>query len=223
MSRQTDWSLYLVTDRELAGGRSLVEVVRAAIAGGATLVQLREKEATTREMLELAQGLLAITRPLGIPLIINDRVDVALAVDAEGVHVGQDDMPASIVRRLIGPNKILGVTASDPEEAHQAVADGADYLGCNAVFYTPTKPDTGEPLGIEGLQDLVEAVSIPVVAIGGIKAENAGEVIRAGAAGVAVISTIMAAEDPQETARALRAAVEAARRPMGSLSGGGVP
>jgi thiamine-phosphate pyrophosphorylase len=163
-------------------------------------------------MIALAEELLTITRPLGIPLIINDRLDVALAVGADGVHVGQDDMPAATARRLIGPDKILGATAANPAEARQAVADGADYLGCNAVFYTPTKLDTGEPLGIEGFRRLVQAVPIPLLAIGGIRADNAGDVIRAGAAGIAVVSAIMSAADPQEAARDLRAAVEGARR-----------
>ncbi|MBN1887444.1 MAG: thiamine phosphate synthase [Thermoflexales bacterium] len=211
MKQLIDWSLYLVTDRELAGGCSIIDIVMAAVAGGVTAVQLRDKAASTREMIELGQALLAITRPAGVPLIVNDRLDVALAVEADGVHVGQDDMPASIARRLIGPDKILGVTASNSQEARQAVADGADYLGCNAVFWTPTKTDTGQPVGVEGFRDLVRAVPLPVVAIGGIKLDNAGDLIRAGAAGVAVVSAIVAAPDPQSAARALRAAVEAAR------------
>jgi len=204
--------LYLVTDRGLARGRSITDVVRAAIAGGATVVQLREKDCNTREMIELARTLLAITQLAGVPLIINDRVDVAMAVDADGVHVGQEDMPASIARQLVGSDKILGVTASNPDEARQAIADGADYIGCNAVFYTPTKTDTGQPLGVEGFRRLAQSVSVPVIAIGGIKADNAGELIRAGAAGVAVVSAIMAADDPEAAARALRTVVEAARK-----------
>ena len=211
MIRPIDWSVYLVTDRGLARGRSIVEVVRAAIAGGTSVVQLREKECSTREMIKLARALLDVTRPAGVPLIINDRVDVALAVDADGVHVGQDDMPASIARRLIGPDKLLGVTAANPDQARQAMANGADHIGCNAVFYTPTKTDTGQPLGLDGFRQLAQSVSVPVVAIGGVKAGNAGDLIRAGAAGVAVVSAIMSADDPAGAARALRIAVETSR------------
>ncbi len=211
MKPLVDWTLYVVTDRPLARGRPLEQVVEAALRGGATVIQLREKEATTREFIALGQRLRELCRAYHVPLIINDRVDVALAIEAEGVHVGQDDMPVALARRLLGPDKIVGATASTPEEARQAEADGADYLGCNAVFYTPTKTDTGTPLGVEGFRRLVQAVSIPVVAIGGIKASNAAELIRAGAAGVAVVSAVMAADDPEAAARELCQVVRAAR------------
>lgn len=212
MRAKVDWSLYVVTDRPLARGRPLEEVVRAAIAGGATVIQLREKEIDTRRFIELGRRLLAITREAGLPLIINDRVDVALAVDADGVHVGQEDMPAAIARRLLGPDKLLGVTVSNVEEAHQAQIDGADYLGTNAVFATPTKTDTGPPMGLEGLRQIAEAIPLPIVGIGGVNANNAADVIRAGAAGVAVVSAVVAAEDVEAAARRLRAVVDAARR-----------
>src|SRR3974377_1938098 len=127
MNRQGGWRLYLGTDRGLAGGRSLAGIVASAICGGVTVVQLREKDCSTREMIGIAEAILAVTRPATLPLIGNDRIDVALAVGAEGVHVGQDDMPARIARRLIGPQMILGVTASGPKEAGEAVQDGADY------------------------------------------------------------------------------------------------
>lgn len=214
MPRLVDWSLYLVTDQALAGARPLVQIVAAAIAGGATVVQLREKDSSTREMIRVAEAILAITRPAGIPLIVNDRIDVALAVDAEGVHVGQDDMPARMARRIIGPYKILGVTAATPVEARQAVAEGADYIGCNAVFFTPTKVDTGTPSGVAGFRLLAESVAVPVIAIGGIKAGNAGDLIRGGAAGVAVVSAIVAAADPEQAARELRANVDRARQAL---------
>ncbi len=170
-------------------------------------------------MIELAQEILAVTRPLGVPLIVNDRVDVALAAGADGVHVGQDDMPARLARRLLGPDGILGVTAATLEEARQAVADGADYIGCNAVFATPTKPDTGAPTGVEGFRPLAHAVAVPVIAIGGVKAGNAGALIRAGAAGVAVVSAIVAADDPEQAARTLRTAVDEARAAEGLWPG----
>lgn len=206
----TDWSLYVITDREVAGRRPLTEVVRAAVAGGATVVQLREKKATTREMIELGQALHEITRAGGVPLIVNDRVDVALAIDAEGVHVGQADMPAPLARRLIGLNRILGVSAGTVAEACQAEMDGADYLGVGDVFGTPTKPDAGVPIGVEGLAEIARSVSIPVVGIGGITAENAAQVIRAGAVGVALISAVIGAKDVEAAARRLREVVDAA-------------
>lgn len=207
-----DLSVYVITDRRLAGTRSILDVVRAAIRGGATVIQLREKEATTREMVELGQALLRITREAGVPLIVNDRVDVALAIDADGVHVGQDDMPAAMARRLIGPHKILGVSAETVEEAVAAQRDGADYLGVGDIYGTTTKPDAGPPIGLEGLRRIVKAVSIPCVGIGGIHPENAAAVIEAGAAGVAVVSAVMAAPDPEEATRRLREAVQRARQ-----------
>lgn len=205
--KNVDWSVYVITDRRAARGRPLVEVVRAAIAGGATVVQLREKEAGTRQMIELGQTLHEITRAAGLPLIVNDRVDVALALDAEGVHVGQDDMPAPLARRLIGPGRILGVSAGTVDEARRAERDGADYLGVGDVFGTPSKPDAGPPIGVAGLAEIVRAVAIPVVAIGGITPENAAATIQAGAVGVAVISAVLGAEDVEQAARRLRAVV----------------
>ncbi len=207
-----DWSVYVITDRKVAGERDILDVIRAAIRGGATVIQLREKEATTRQMIELGRALHEITRQAGIPLIVNDRLDVALAIDAEGVHVGQDDMPAAMARQLIGPDKILGVSAGTVAEAVQAERDGADYLGVGDVFGTPTKPDAGPPIGVEGLAEIARAVSIPVVGIGGITPDNAAAVIEAGAVGVAVISAVVGAADPEEAARRLRATVEGARR-----------
>ncbi len=212
MKQTVDWSVYVITDRRVAGDRSILEVVRAALRGGATVVQLREKAATTRQMIELGRALHRITQEAGVPLIVNDRVDVALAVEAEGVHVGQDDMPAALARRLIGPDRILGVSAGTVEEAVQAERDGADYLGVGDVYGTPSKPDAGEPIGVEGLAEIARAVSIPVVAIGGIRPDNAAAVIRAGASGVAVISAVVGAPDPEAAARRLREAVERAAR-----------
>ena len=209
---KVDWSVYVITDRRTAGDRSLLDIVRAAIRGGATVVQLREKEASTPAMIELGQALLEVTRAAGIPLIVNDRVDVALAIGAEGVHVGQDDMPAAIARRLIGPDRILGVSARTVEEAIQAERDGANYLGAGDVFGTPTKPDAGPPIGVEGLRQIVRAVSIPVVAIGGVTPQNAAAAVEAGAVGVAVISAVVGAPDPEVAARRLREIVEAYRR-----------
>jgi thiamine-phosphate pyrophosphorylase len=213
MKPTVDWSLYVVTDRPLARERPLEQVVEAALRGGATVIQLREKEASTREFIALGRRLQQLCHARQVPLIINDRLDVALAIEADGVHVGQEDMPVALARRLLGPDKIVGATVSTPQEAHQAEADGADYLGCNAVFYTPTKTDTGTPLGIEGFRHLVQAVSLPVVAIGGIKATNAAELIQAGAAGVAVVSAVMVADNPETATRELCQVIRTARNP----------
>jgi len=202
-----DYSVYLVTDRPLLGSRSLVEVVRAAVKGGVTLVQLREKDMPGGEFLTIARELLAVTRPASVPLIINDRVDVALAADADGVHVGQEDIPAAIVRGMIGPHKILGVTAHDGEELARAAADGADYVGTNAIFGTPTKADIRPPIGISGLTERYADAPVPVVAIGGVDHSNAAALIEAGAEGVAVVRAIMAADDTAQAACELRRVV----------------
>jgi thiamine-phosphate pyrophosphorylase len=188
-----------------------VEVVEAALRGGVTVVQYREKSASTRIMLEGARELRQLCKAAGVPLIVNDRIDVALAVDADGVHVGQDDMPASLARRLIGKGRILGVSAGNPQEARKAEAEGADYIGASPIFATPTKLDAPAPMGVEGLRRLARVVGIPVVAIGGVNAENASSMIAAGAAGVAVVSAIVAARDVEAAARAIRAAVEKVR------------
>ncbi|WP_298489995.1 thiamine phosphate synthase [uncultured Chloroflexus sp.] len=206
-----DWSLYVVTDAGLSRGRSHLAVIEAAIAGGATVVQYREKAAATRQMIAEAQALRELTRRAGVPLIVNDRLDVALAIDADGVHVGQNDMPAALARRLIGPDKILGVSTANLAEAMQAVQDGADYLGVGPVLATPTKPDAAPPIGMDGLREICRHVPIPVVAIGGINATNAADAIAAGAQGIAVVSAVVAAEDVATAARQLRALVAAAR------------
>ena len=207
-----DLSLYVITDSALSHQRLDIDVVRAAIAGGATAIQLRDKAASGRQLAETGRALLELTRRAGALLIVNDRVDVAMAIDADGVHVGQDDLAAADVRRIIGPNKIVGVSASTLEEAIQAERDGADYVGTGAVFATASKPDAGEPIGTRGLARIAAAVRIPTVAIGGINATNAVGCIEAGAAGVAVISAVVSADDISEAARHLRDVVEAGKR-----------
>jgi len=206
----TDYSLYLVTDPALPAGRSMVDIVAAAIRGGVSCVQLREKDTPGGRFCGIAEQLLAVTRPAGIPLIINDRVDVMLATDADGVHVGQSDIPAERVRRLIGPHRILGVSVEAAEEVAPAIAAGADYLGASPVFPTPTKADTGRPLLFEGLRRICHASTVPVVAIGGMNHQNAAEAIAAGAAGIAVVRAIMAAEDPRAAAQQLREIIDRA-------------
>jgi thiamine-phosphate pyrophosphorylase len=204
---RVDYSLYLVTDEELSRGRPPREVVEAALRGGVTMVQYREKSASTLRMIEEAREIRELCRRAGVPFIVNDRLDVALAVEADGVHMGQDDMPAARARALIGEGMILGVSAGSPEEACRAEADGADYIGASPVFATPTKPDAPTPLGVDGLKRLAAAAHVPVVAIGGMNGENAAQIIAAGAAGIAVVSAIVAADDVEAAARALYAAV----------------
>ncbi|MDZ4197845.1 MAG: thiamine phosphate synthase [Kiritimatiellia bacterium] len=199
-----DYTLYLVTDRDLSRGRSLDQVVREAVEGGVRCVQIREKRCDTREFLHWARALLVLLRPLGIPLIVNDRVDVALAAGADGVHLGQQDMTLTDARRLGPSGWIIGVSAESVGAATRAEKDGADYIGASPVFSTPTKTDIASPLGLDGLRDLRVAVRVPLIGIGGIHAGNAREVIRAGADGVAVVSALMAAESPREAARMLR-------------------
>lgn len=202
--REVDYSLCVVTDLRTAGDRDIVSLVQAAIRGGATVVQLRDKAASTRAQLALGWALKQITRQAGIPLMVNDRIDLALALDAEGCHVGQEDMPAELARKLIGPDRILGVSAATIDHAREAEAEGADYLGVGDIFGTPSKPDAGPPIGLARLSEIVRSVSVPVVGIGGITPGNAASVIAAGAVGVAVISAVIGAPDPEAAARRLR-------------------
>ena len=172
--------LYLVTDRVLSLGRSLEDVVSEAVKGGVTIVQLREKEASTGEFVALARRLMSILKPLGIPLIINDRVDVALAVDAYGVHIGQSDMAYADARRLLGPDKIIGLSVESLEDLEAANALDVDYVGISPVYGTPTKTDTAEPFGLEGLHKAVEMSIHPTVAIGGMNARSTAPITTIG-------------------------------------------
>jgi len=187
------------------------QVVEAAIAGGISVVQLRDKHESTRDMVELGLRLRKLTENTGVKLLVNDRIDVAMAIDADGVHVGQDDMPAAIARRLIGLDKILGVSAGTVAEARQAEADGADYIGVGAVYGTTSKSDAGEAIGVDGLHNIARSVSIPAVAIGGINAVNAARCMEGLSKGVAVISAIMSADDPASASRQLLEIVTEAR------------
>ncbi len=189
-----DLRLYLVTDRNLARGRSELEIVRRAGAGGITAVQLRGKEMTSRELYHTGLALRQLTADLGILFIVNDRLDIALAVGADGVHLGQEDLPAAEARRL-APDMLLGATVGNAAQAVEAETAGVDYLGTDAVFPTATKTYERAPLGLEGLRLVCAATKLPVVAIGGIKAENAVQVLKAGAAGVAVVSGVVSAPD----------------------------
>lgn len=196
--------LYLVTDRPLSLGRSLEEIVGEAVAGGATMVQLREKEAPTGEFVALARRLKALLAPLGIPLIINDRVDVALAADADGVHIGQSDMAYEDTRRLLGAEKIIGLSVENFEDLERANSLDVDYIGISPVYGTPTKSDTATPFGLEGLREAVRRSVHPTVAIGGMNASTIGEVMMAGADGVAVVSAICSAPSPRKAAEELK-------------------
>jgi thiamine-phosphate pyrophosphorylase len=195
--------LIVVTDPDCGAGRTVVDMVRAALRGGAPAIQLRMKHASAREMTELARALLAETRAAGALLFINDRVDVAIAVGADGAHVGQDDLPVHAARAITPPGFLLGVSAETAELARVAAADGADYVGVGPVYVTGSKADAGDAVGVERIAEVAAAVRIPVVGIGGITIDNAPPVLHAGAAGIAVISAMMRADDPEAAARAL--------------------
>ncbi len=206
-----DYGVYLVTDRALCRGRALADVVEATVAGGVTVVQLREKHVDTREFVELARALKALLAPRGVPLLINDRVDVALACRADGVHVGQGDMHPADVRALLGSTALIGLSVETMDQAREAEALDVDYLGVSPVFATPTKTDTAMPWGLDGLARLRAATGYTLVAIGGIGAANAASVLAAGADGLAVVSALCAADDPERAAAELRGVVRTAR------------
>ena len=200
--------LYLVTDRGIAAGRDIAEIVTEAVRGGVTMVQLREKDIDTREFVALALRLKEVLGPLGVPLIINDRVDVALASDADGVHIGQSDMPYAIARRLLGSGKIIGLSVENFAQIEEANALDVDYIGVSPVFATPTKTDTAAPFGIEGLRRASRESCHPVVAIGGMNEWTAARAVSAGADGIAVVSAIMGAESPFDAAARLVRIIE---------------
>lgn len=202
-----DLLLYAVTDRHWLNGRTLVDVVKESLDGGVTMIQLREKSLDAGKFLEEAKELQALCRERHVPFIVNDNVDIAKAMDADGVHVGQDDMAALDVRAKLGPDKLIGVSAHTVEEALLAEKQGADYLGVGAVFPTSSKSDVGE-MSYETLKAICKAVSIPVVAIGGISGENVGKLAGSGICGVAVISAIYAAKDVKAAAADLKATVK---------------
>ena len=189
-----DYSIYLLTDDACLQGRPLLACVEEALGAGVTLLQYRSKYKDGGAMYQEALALKELCDRYHVPLIINDRVDVALAVGAAGVHVGQDDLPCRVVRNLVGDDFLIGVSAHNPEEAREAAAAGADYLGCGAVFGTATKAGVGT-LGLERLRSIRQAVSLPIVGIGGVKATNYGQVLATGANGAAIISGILAATD----------------------------
>ena len=198
-----DYTLYLVTDRQLMSCDSLTEAVEQAILGGCTMIQLREKELSSLEFYNQAVAVKKVTDKYHIPLIINDRIDIAMAVQATGVHIGQHDLPAAAVRKVIGENMLLGVSASSIAEAIQAQQDGADYLGVGAMFPTGTKTDA-DSVSMEELQKIRAAVSLPIVVIGGINKGNAGRFKPMGIDGLAVVSAIIAQSDIKAAAAELK-------------------
>jgi thiamine-phosphate pyrophosphorylase len=213
-SGKIDLSLYLVADAEHAAGRDLVRLVSEAVLGGVTIIQLRAKGSGTREFLGLATRMAAALKSGSIPLIINDRVDIALACGADGVHLGQDDMPLGKARELLGSTKIIGVSANTLKEAREAERFGADYIGLGPVYATASK-DTDLPvLGPEGIRRMRQKLDIPIIAIGGIDAGNAADVMNAGAAGIAVVSAILGAPDARKAAADLKKKVLPQGRPL---------
>lgn len=202
MKAQPDYSIYLVTDDGCLQGRALIDCVREALEGGVTLVQYRAKTASSAEMYAEALQLKALCDSFNVPLIINDRLDIAMAVGAAGVHLGQDDLPCAAARKLLGEDYIIGVSAHNPAEAKTALQSGADYLGCGAIFGTATKADV-KKLGTEGLTAICREKGLPVVGIGGVTADNYREVRAAGADGAAIVSGILAQPDIRATVRAI--------------------
>jgi thiamine-phosphate pyrophosphorylase len=207
-----NYSLYLVTDQALLGGKQLAETVDRAIQGGVTVVQLREKNLSSLEFFQVAREIKTVTDKYGVPLIVNDRADIALAVDAAGLHVGQADLPVGVARQLLGPDKIIGVSVANRTEAILAAGQGADYLGGGAIFPTNTKTDA-DYVSLTDLAAIKQEVTIPVVAIGGINGNNITEVMASGADGAAVVSAIVAAQDPYKAAAALEKLVKGAAGP----------
>lgn len=192
--------LYLVLGLEGHGNRSALDIVREAIEGGVTIVQLREKNAPLRYVLEQGKQLRELCRSRGVPFVVNDRIDVAILLDADGVHVGQDDIPGLQARQLLGDDKFIGISASTMEEAEWAMSQGADYLGIGSIYATSTKQDAGAAIGTTLIQQVKSRWNIPLVGIGGINPSNAAEVVRSGADGIAVVSAITGHAEPQQAA-----------------------
>lgn len=207
------YETYLVTQHDLSAGRSTVEIVDAAIEGGIDAIQLREKHTSARRRYELGIDLRERVRGTGVSLLVNDRVDIAAAIDADGVHLGDEDLPTNAAREILGNEAVIGRSVSTVEGARTAQSNGADYLGVGAIFTTESKDVSAEEneIGVDTVEKIADAVSIPIVGIGGIDRENAASVVAAGASGVAVISAISGADDPETATRELQVAVEDGR------------
>ena len=196
MDESIDLRLCVITDAAMVSNRSLEQVVLGAIEGGATLIQYREKTASMRERYDAASALCRVVKERGVPFIVNDHVDLALAIEADGVHLGQDDLPAAATRRIIGGGSIIGVSVGSVAEAFQAESDGADYVSIGPFYTTRTKPDAGPVVSREIVREVVRTVRVPVVAIGGINAANVAEIMCLGVSGIALVSAVMMAENP---------------------------
>lgn len=203
MNDPASWDVYLVTDRSLSKGRSTLEIVEAAVRGGVSVVQLREKEMETGDFYREGLSIKGVLKANGVPLIINDRIDVALALDADGVHLGRSDMPAEVARKLLGPDKIIGLSLNKPADILEDAVSFANYLAVSPVFFTATKTDITEPWGLEGIRRARSMTAMPLVAIGSVTKYNAREVVKAGADSVAVVSAIVAVDDPEGAAKEL--------------------
>lgn len=206
-----DYSLYLVTDRGLSRGRPTIEIVKAAVRGGVTVVQLREKQATAREYIREILSIKSFLDEKNIPLVINDRIDIAMAVEADGVHIGQTDIPLDAARRIVKESMIIGVSVESVGDALKADIQGADYISVSPVFQTPTKTDTAPALGLEGVAMISRLTGRPVIGIGGINKTNCAGVIRSGARGICVVSAVCSADDPELAARELKEIITRAK------------
>jgi len=203
-----NYDLYVITDQRISHGKSHLEVAEAAIVGGATVIQFRDKEMEDAEAIEICQKIHKLTKKKGVPFIVNDRIEVAKVIGADGVHLGQEDLPLGFARKVLGKDKIIGVSIKTVKQALKAVEEGADYLGVGSIYPTATKSDAGEALGITRLKEIKKSVNIPIVAIGGINENNLEEVLWAGADGVAVISAVVTAPDITEACRKLKTKIE---------------
>jgi thiamine-phosphate pyrophosphorylase len=212
MSDPASWEVYLVTDRAFSRGRSTLEIVDAAVKGGVSAVQLREKDLETRAFYEEGLRIRGLLRSSGVPLIINDRIDLALALDADGIHLGQEDMPLRIARKILGPDRIIGVSVNTLEQIDEETESMANYVAISPVFFTSTKSDITEPWGLEGVRKARAMTRLPLVAIGSIKAENTREAVAAGADCVAVVTAIVSAEDPEQATKELLEQVRAGKK-----------
>jgi thiamine-phosphate pyrophosphorylase len=208
--------LYVITDRQQTAGRPLSVVVEAALRGGARAFQLREKDLAPRHLLTLAQELRQLTQAYGARLLINDRIDVALAVNADGVHLTTTSLPVLVARQLLGSDRLLGVSTHNLAEARAAAEGGADFVVFGPVFFTPSKVSYGQPIGLDALRAVCAAVALPILAIGGVKKANLDQVVATGADGIAVISAVIAADDPAAATEDLLATLQVMRAKAGS-------
>ena len=206
-----DFKLYVITDERFHPGRSLTDVIEEAIIGGANIIQLRDKTSSKLEVLEKARALRWLTKEYDVPFIVNDHIDVAIAVDADGVHLGQDDLPLEEARKILGPEKIIGISTHSIDQAKAAENGGADYIGVGPVFPTGTKADVVDPVTTQYVKEAVEQINIPFVAIGGIKLHNVDQVLKAGARSVCAVSEIVGAPDVKSVCRQFLEKIEASR------------